>query len=126
MSASEVTDAAAGPAAAPPQGEVIYRHPLAVRLTHWINVLALGFLLASGLQIFNAHPELYWGRYGADHETPFIALEAVNAPGHPRGMTTIGSLHLDTTGVLGASRRHGQWEARGWPGWLTIPSWRDL
>jgi thiosulfate reductase cytochrome b subunit len=126
MSASEVLDAAPD---APPrrqEGEVIYRHPLAIRLTHWLNVLALFFLLASGLQIFNAHPELYWGKYGADHETPFIALEAVNAPGHPRGMTTIGALQIDTTGVLGASRRNGQWEARGWPGWATIPSWRDL
>lgn len=128
MSASDVLDSPAEPAAAPApeQGEVIYRHPLAIRLTHWLNVLALFFLLLSGLQIFNAHPELYWGKYGADHETPFIALEAVNGQGHMRGVTTIGSLHFDTTGVLGASQRHGQWEARGWPGWLTIPSWRDL
>jgi thiosulfate reductase cytochrome b subunit len=37
------------------------RHPLAVRVTHWINVVALTLLLMSGLQIFNAHPNLYWG-----------------------------------------------------------------
>jgi thiosulfate reductase cytochrome b subunit len=127
MSASDVLDSPADPAAtAPVEGEVIYRHPLAVRLTHWLNVLAIFFLLLSGLQIFNAHPELYWGKYGADHEKPFIALEAVDAPGHMRGVTTIGPLRLDTTGVLGVSRHHGQWEARGWPAWLTIPSWRDL
>jgi thiosulfate reductase cytochrome b subunit len=37
------------------------RHTLPIRLTHWINVLALTLLLMSGLQIFNAHPSLYWG-----------------------------------------------------------------
>jgi thiosulfate reductase cytochrome b subunit len=126
MSASDALDETAAPAPPREEGEVIYRHPLAVRLTHWINVLALSFLLLSGLQIFNAHPELYWGKYGADHEKPFIALEAVDGPGHMRGRTTIGALHFDTTGVLGASVRKGQWEARGWPGWLTIPTWRDL
>jgi thiosulfate reductase cytochrome b subunit len=126
MSAAEVIDASPASAPVAADGEVIYRHPLAVRLTHWINVLALSFLLLSGLQIFNAHPALYWGRYGADHEKPFIALEATGGPGHIRGRTTIGALQLDTTGVLGASVRKGQWEARGWPGWLTIPTWRDL
>lgn len=38
-----------------------YRHPLAVRLTHWVNALCLLVLLMSGLQILNAHPALYWG-----------------------------------------------------------------
>ena len=37
-----------------------YRHALPVRLMHWINVVALTILLMSGLQIFNAHPALYW------------------------------------------------------------------
>lgn len=44
--------------------QIIYRHSLIVRLTHWINVLCLFFLLMSGLQIFNAHPRLYWGSTG--------------------------------------------------------------
>ncbi len=38
-----------------------YRHPLPVRLTHWVNALCLLVLLMSGLQILNAHPALYWG-----------------------------------------------------------------
>lgn len=41
--------------------ELIYRHRLPVRLMHWINVVCLLVLLGSGLQIFNAHPALYWG-----------------------------------------------------------------
>ena len=40
---------------------LIYRHPLPVRLAHWIVVLCFALLLMSGLQIFNAHPALYWG-----------------------------------------------------------------
>ena len=40
----------------------IYRHRLPVRLMHWINVVCLTVLLMSGLNIFNAHPALYWGR----------------------------------------------------------------
>ena len=41
---------------------VYYRHTLPVRIMHWINVVALTILLMSGLQIFNAHPALYWGK----------------------------------------------------------------
>ena len=39
-----------------------YRHTLPVRVMHWINVVALTILLMSGLQIFNAYPELHWGK----------------------------------------------------------------
>ena len=38
------------------------RHGALVRITHWINVVALVVLLMSGLQIFNEHPALYWGK----------------------------------------------------------------
>lgn len=37
------------------------RHSLAVRVMHWVNAIAMLLLLMSGLQIFNAHPALYWG-----------------------------------------------------------------
>ncbi len=36
----------------------------------------------SGLQIFNAHPELYWGQYGADADHSFLALEAKRGRRH--------------------------------------------
>jgi thiosulfate reductase cytochrome b subunit len=38
------------------------RHSLLVRITHWINAIVLPILLMSGLQIFNEHPALYWGK----------------------------------------------------------------
>jgi len=43
------------------QSMLYRRHSLTVRVAHWINVVALALLLMSGLQIFNAHPNLYWG-----------------------------------------------------------------
>lgn len=33
-----------------------YHHPLIIRLTHWVNFLALGIMVVSGLRIYNASP----------------------------------------------------------------------
>jgi thiosulfate reductase cytochrome b subunit len=109
-----------------PKREVIYRHAVLVRLTHWVNALAVFILIGSGLNIFNAHPALYWGQKGDEYDTPFLALQALDSPGGIRGRTVVGTLHFDTTGVLGASRQDGQLTPRGWPDWLTIPSYTDL
>ncbi len=57
------------PLATPPlPGTPLRRHRLATRLWHWINAVALFILLGSGLGIANAHPRLYWGRYGANFD----------------------------------------------------------
>lgn len=110
-----------------PRREVIRRHAWPIRLTHWINALTIFIMVGSGLNIFNAHPRLYWGQAGADFDKPFIAFEAVQAPGGGmRGRTIIGPLRLDTTGVLGVSREDGEQTARAWPDWLTLPSYTDL
>jgi thiosulfate reductase cytochrome b subunit len=45
----------------PPESVFIKRHAVLTRITHWVNVVCLTLLLLSGLQIFNAHPALYWG-----------------------------------------------------------------
>src|SRR5678815_5671263 len=70
--------------------EGFYRHRALVRLTHWINALCILFLLGSGLNIFNAHPRLYWGMTGADSEQPFFSLGAVDSATGPMGITQIG------------------------------------
>ena len=45
-----------------PGGRVaVWRHPLWVRWTHWVNVAAVVVLVMSGLNILMAHPHLYWG-----------------------------------------------------------------
>lgn len=100
-----------------------YRHSLPVRIWHWLNALCLIILLMSGLQIFNAHPALYWGDK-SDFSSPLLALGAQpGTAGQPVGITTIFGHAFNTTGVLGASAGPGgQMEARGFPSWATIPS----
>lgn len=45
-----------------PDGRLaIWRHPLPVRLTHWVNVFCVVMLVMTGLNILKAHPHLYWG-----------------------------------------------------------------
>ena len=58
----------------PPPGTPIKRHALATRLWHWTNAVALLILLGSGLGISNAHPRLYWGRYGANFDHAWATL----------------------------------------------------
>lgn len=113
----------------PPVGtrEVIYRHSVVVRITHWINVLAVSLLLMSGLQILNAHPRLYWGSYGADFDHAWLQATAHATPAGLRGGLRIGGLTLDTTGVIGVSPGpSGGPLVRGFPAWATLPSWQDL
>jgi len=99
-----------------------YRHALLVRVTHWLNAGILLVMLMSGLQIFNAHPALYWGAQST-FTHPFFSLTAMqNSAGEiVQGVTQLGSWHFDTTGVLGASRTDGLMTARGFPDWATLP-----
>lgn len=106
---------------ATPAPQRVHRHSLTVRLTHWINVIVLLVLLGSGLQIFNAHPALYWGAKSTFAD-PWIAMTAAERDGRMVGLTRVGSAAFETTGVLGFS--DGQ--RRGFPGWATIPSYRSL
>jgi len=59
---------------AQPTSEIVYRHTRIVRIAHWINALCFLLLLLSGLQIFNAHPMLYWGQAGANFDTPWLSI----------------------------------------------------
>jgi thiosulfate reductase cytochrome b subunit len=78
-----MTDRTIEPAAVPPEqapgGQAdrplpggrtdTYRHPPLVRVSHWLNVIAVVILIMSGLNILLAHPHLDWGhttRFG-DH-----------------------------------------------------------
>jgi len=111
-----------------PGGErVIYRHSALVRITHWINAICFVFLLMSGLQIFNAYPALNWG-LRSDFDKPILSLKARQEDdGSIKGVTTILGKSFTTTGILGASRdESGQLAERGFPSWITIPSYQDL
>lgn len=60
------------PEPAPPR--TIRRHGLVTRIWHWINAVAVIVLIGSGASIFNAHPRLYWGQYGANFDAAWLQL----------------------------------------------------
>ncbi len=99
------------------------RHALPVRIMHWINVLAFFMLLMSGLQIFNAHPTLNWGRSSYNGKGPVLQMRAQHgADGTLIGMTYVLGHQFVTTGFLGASSGpNGELVERGFPAWATIP-----
>jgi thiosulfate reductase cytochrome b subunit len=105
-----------------------YRHKLPVRVMHWINVVALTIMFMSGLQIFNAHAELNWGKSSYDGTAPVLTISSrQNAQGELTGYTRVFGHEFDTTGVLGAAKSaNGRWVRAAFPSWLTIPSMKWL
>ena len=103
--------------------EIVRRHRLATRLWHWVNALTVFVMLMSGLMIFNAHPRLYWGQYGANLDHAWLEIGSRADSGYLR----VGSLTIPTTGVLGyRTDASGQVNRRAFPGWATIPSTYSL
>lgn len=103
-----------------------FRHPLVIRIAHWINVVCLTVLLMSGLQIFNAHPALYWGSKST-FDTPALAItDDQTADGRPRGVVMVAGKTFDTTGWLGLSTVDGEQAGRAFPSWITLPAGQDL
>jgi thiosulfate reductase cytochrome b subunit len=100
-------------------GDLVRRHRLSTRIWHWLNVVALTVMLMSGLMIFNAHPRLYWGQYGANFDQPWLEIGAKGEHGQLR----VAGVTIPTTGVLGVSTdRHGAVRHEAFPWWATIPS----
>jgi len=94
-----------------------------VRIMHWSNVVFLAVLLMSGLNIFNVHPALYWGKSSYNGVPPALELRGkVNDEGKLSGVTRILGHEFDTTGFLGASKNTaGGLIERGFPSWMTLP-----
>src|ERR1700734_1108113 len=85
-----------GPA---PHRELVYRHSVVVRCTHWINLVCLTVLLMSDLQIFNAHPALYWGNL-SNFDHPILEMTSEQPQNEaPKGITTVFGHRIETTGV---------------------------
>ncbi len=108
-----------------PKKVLVRRHSGVTRVTHWVNVLAVSLLLMSGLQIFNAHPALYWGQTSTFAE-PWMSMSMQERNDRPVGVTTLGGARFETTGLFGYSGQVGKREPRGFPAWATVPSYRDL
>lgn len=107
-----------------PSGQPVRRHSLVTRIWHWVNAVVLPIMLMSGLMIFNAHPRLYWGNYGANFDPSWFEIDATSGG---EGMMRIGSLRIVTTGLLGVwTDGDGQVRQTAFPGWATIPSQYSL
>jgi thiosulfate reductase cytochrome b subunit len=120
-----MSDVEYGAAVAPPSArgdEVVFRHRLSTRLWHWTNAIVFFVLLMSGLMIFNAHPRLYWGQYGANPDPAWLEIGSDGGQGYLR----VGDLAIDTTGVLGLWSDGSGAHRRAFPSWATIPSTYDL
>ncbi len=106
-------------ASGPVAGDVVKRHRLSTRLWHWTNVVTLAVMMMSGLMIFNAHPRLYWGQYGANADHAWLEIGSTEHT----GFVSIGPARVETTGVLGRwSDKDGNVHNNAFPGWITIPS----
>lgn len=111
------------PDAPSPPPDRIYRHRLPTRIWHWVNAVTLLILLMSGLMIFNAHPRLYWGQYGANPDYAWLAIGSTPKTGFLR----IGETRIETTGVLGRwTDAKGKQQTWAFPGWATIPTTYSL
>lgn len=97
----------------------VYRHRLPARIWHWVNAVTLLILLMSGLMIFNAHPRLYWGEYGANFDRAWLVIGSTPDSGYLR----VGDWRIDTSGVLGRwTDAEGAEKTWAFPGWATIPT----
>lgn len=109
--------------AEPSGGDFVYRHRWPTRIWHWLNAVTVIVLLMSGLMIFNAHPRLYWGEYGANFDKAWLQIGG-NAE---RGYLRVGTVMVPTTGVLGHwKEKNGTLSNRAFPWWSTIPSGYSL
>ena len=105
--------------AEPHGGDIVRRHRLSTRLWHWINAFTVFVMLMSGLMIFNAHPRLYWGEYGANLDYAWLQIGSAG----DRGLLRVGDTSIETTGVLGLWKdQDGVVKRRAFPWWATIPS----
>jgi thiosulfate reductase cytochrome b subunit len=50
------------------------RHPLFVRVTHWLNLLCFLALLLTGVEIVISHPRFYWGDVGNSNTPALFSL----------------------------------------------------
>jgi thiosulfate reductase cytochrome b subunit len=107
----------------------VLRHHWLVRLTHWLNAAAIIVLLMTGLNIFGAHPRLYWGDAGSVDQRERLWLETGASPpwSAPKGWLEIAGTRFDTTGLIGVSQSpKGTTSFVAFPHWATLPSGRDL
>ncbi len=105
------------------QRPAIYRYAFLTRASHWLWVLAFFVLVGSGLQIFNASPNLD----ASDKSDPHRRVLAIGSPADGVGTTTIFGHTFTTTGWLGwTNDGMGSRGAHAFSSTITIPGFQDL
>jgi thiosulfate reductase cytochrome b subunit len=101
-----------------PPADLVYRTRLPVRLWHWTNAVTIFVMLMSGMMIFNAHPRLYWGSYGANFDYAWLEIGNHGTQGY----VTLFGVQIPTTGVLG----YAQHTDVAFPPLVTLPGQYNL
>lgn len=122
--------------------ELFHRQSAWTRVTHWLWAVTLFFMVTSGLQIFNAHPILYFGAQSGFGDKQYLGPQAghgnrqfdntvLDIHAERRGDTIVGVTSIfghdfDTSGFLGKSGSNDRPAYEAFPAWATIPSYYDL
>lgn len=108
--------------------ERVYRHPVMVRIFHWVNALSVVLLLMSGLQIFNSHPALYWGHDGYEGLPTVFEISGIPSLTEEKSWMKIGEARFDTSGILGVAHDvpFAGISNVAFPAWMTLPQGHDL
>lgn len=103
--------------------QAIYRYTLLTRASHWLWVIAFVVLIGSGLQIFNASPNLD----ASDKSDAARRVLAIGSPADGVGTTTLFGHAFVTTGWLGwTDDGMGEKSAHAFPAPIIIPGYQDL
>ncbi len=101
----------------------IYRYALLTRASHWVWFVAFLVLVGSGLQIFNASPNLD----ASDKSDPARRVLSIGSPAEGVGTTRIFGRVFVTTGWLGwTGDGMGSRGAHAFGASITIPGYQDL
>lgn len=108
----------------PAQPRLVFRYGAVTRLSHWLWVLAFFVLVGSGLQIFNASPNLD----ASDKSDPARRVLAIGSPQDGVGTTTIFGHTFNTTALrLGWNGNGmGAYDAHAFPAAIIVPGYQDL
>ncbi len=102
------------------------RHPVWVRLTHWVITLSFFALLYSGVEILMVHPRLYWGDAGNDL-TPALFELPISRNYHHQGWEKAQPFFSSASSPVSASRTYEIFNQNGWgrslhflSGWVLV------
>ncbi|HET9831638.1 MAG TPA: cytochrome b/b6 domain-containing protein [Vicinamibacterales bacterium] len=89
------------------------RHPVWVRVSHWITTASIATLAYTGVVILMAHPRLYWGDAGNDLTPALIELPISRNYKHG-GFDEPVRFFEDRAAPVSASRTYDIFNKNGW------------